>query len=62
MIMSHYSVAEAQNHLSDLIDRSLAREPVIITRHCHPVVELKALQRLGRRITAENMYWLAARA
>jgi prevent-host-death family protein len=59
-IMSHYSVAEAKNHLSDLINRSLAGEPVIITRHGHPVVELKAVQRAGRRVTAEDMDWLAA--
>jgi prevent-host-death family protein len=60
MIMSHYSVADAKNHLSDLINRSLAGEPVIITRHGHPVAELKAVQRAGRPITAEDMDWSAA--
>jgi prevent-host-death family protein len=54
--MGHYSVAEAKNHRSDLINRSLAGESVVITRHGHPVVELKA----GRRVTVEDMDWLAA--
>jgi hypothetical protein len=31
------------------------------TRHGHPVVELKAVQRPWRRVTAEDMDWLAAR-
>jgi antitoxin (DNA-binding transcriptional repressor) of toxin-antitoxin stability system len=61
MIMSHYSVVEAKNHLSDLINRSLGEEPVIVPRHGHPVVEAKAVQRAGRRITSEDMDWLAAR-
>ena len=56
----NYSVAEAKNHLSDLINRSLAGEPVVITRHGHPVVELRAVQRPGRRTTAEDTDWLAA--
>ena len=39
--MSHYGVAEAKNQLTNLIDRAMAGEEVIITRHGKPVVELK---------------------
>ena len=39
--MSRHSVAEAKNHLSELIDRALKGEGVVITRHGQPVVELK---------------------
>jgi prevent-host-death family protein len=59
--MSQHSVAEAKNHLSDLIDRSLAGEAVVITRHGHPVVELKAVRPRAKPITPEDMDWLAAR-
>jgi prevent-host-death family protein len=44
MAMSTHSVAEAKNQLSRLIDRALKGEPVVITRHGHPVVELKAVK------------------
>ncbi|MGH3226533.1 MAG: type II toxin-antitoxin system Phd/YefM family antitoxin, partial [Streptosporangiaceae bacterium] len=39
--MSRYGVAAAKSGLSKLIDRALAGEPVVITRHGHPVVELR---------------------
>lgn len=58
--MTQHSVAEAKNRLSDLINRSLAGESVIITRHGHPVVELKAVQPVTRRVTREQLDWLAA--
>ena len=58
--MSQHSVAEAKNRLSDLINRSLAGESVVITRHGHPVVELKAVQPMPRRVTREDLDWLAA--
>lgn len=58
--MSQHSVAEAKNRLSDLINRSLAGESVVITRHGHPVVELKAVQPAGRRVTREELDGLAA--
>jgi prevent-host-death family protein len=44
MAMSTHSVAEAKNQLSRLIDRALAGEPVVITRHGHPVVEIRAVK------------------
>ena len=58
--MSQHSVADAKNRLSDLINRSLEGESVVITRHGHPVVELKAVQPVGRRVTREELDWLAA--
>ncbi len=42
--MSTHSVAEAKNRLPELIDRALKGEGVVITRHGHPVVELKPVR------------------
>jgi antitoxin (DNA-binding transcriptional repressor) of toxin-antitoxin stability system len=39
--MASYSVAVAKNTLPKLIDRALAGEEVIITRHGKPMVELR---------------------
>jgi hypothetical protein len=41
--MSKHSIVEAKNQLSELIDRAMGGEEVVITRHGHPVVELKAV-------------------
>jgi prevent-host-death family protein len=43
--MSTYSVAEAKAKLSALIDEAIGGEPVTITRHGHPVVEVRAAAR-----------------
>jgi prevent-host-death family protein len=56
--MSTHSVAEAKNHLSELIDRAMSGEAVVITRHGRPVAELKAVARQGRPMTAEDVEWL----
>jgi len=58
--MTQHSVAEAKNQLSDLIDRALAGEDVVITRHGHPVVELKAIRPPVRPLTQDDLAWLAA--
>jgi antitoxin (DNA-binding transcriptional repressor) of toxin-antitoxin stability system len=58
--MSTHSVAEAKNHLPELIDRALKGESVVITRHGHPVVELKAVPPPPRRITQADIDWLDA--
>src|SRR4051812_21984352 len=42
--MSSHSVVEAKNKLSELIDRVLDGEGVVITRHGKPVVELKPVE------------------
>ncbi|HET8996839.1 MAG TPA: type II toxin-antitoxin system prevent-host-death family antitoxin [Acetobacteraceae bacterium] len=59
--MSTHSVAEAKNHLPKLIDRALAGEAVLITRHGQPVVELKAIPVQPRRVSPEDLEWLARR-
>ena len=58
--MAKHSVADAKNHLSDLIDRALKGEEVVITRHGHPVAELKAISATVRAVTPEDLAWLDA--
>ncbi|MFY9641180.1 MAG: type II toxin-antitoxin system Phd/YefM family antitoxin [Rhodomicrobium sp.] len=58
--MSTHSVAEAKNKLPELIDRALKGEGIVITRHGHPVVELKPVSPPERRITDEDIAWLDA--
>ncbi len=59
--MSEHTLAEAETSLSDLIDRALAGEGVVITRAGQPVVELKPVQpRTVGPVTAADMDWLAA--
>ena len=59
--MSSHSISEAGPRLSDLIDRALAGEGVVITRDGRPVVELKPVRRTVRPISAADLDWLAAR-
>jgi prevent-host-death family protein len=56
--MSNHSVADAKSQLSDLIDRALAGEAVVITRHGHPVVELKPVTPVAKPITLEDIEWI----
>lgn len=58
MAMSTHSVAEAKNQLSRLIDCALRGEPVIITRHGHPVVEITPVRQSPRRDAREALAWL----
>lgn len=58
--MSTHSVAEAKTHLPELIDRALKGEAVVITRHGHPVVELRPVSPPPRRITQADIDWLDA--
>ena len=59
--MGKHSVVEAKNQLSELIDRALNGEGVIITRHGRPVVELKPIAPRIEPITSEAVDWLAQR-
>ena len=59
--MSNHSVAEAKNSLPALIDRALAGESVVITRHGHPVAELRPVTQQPRQVTKADVQWLAAR-
>lgn len=59
--MGKHSVAEAKNSLSELIDRALAGEGVVITRHGRPVVALKPIAKTAKPITTEAIDWLKPR-
>jgi len=59
--MSQHSVVEAKNNLSELIERALKGESVVITRHGKAVVELKAVQPVGRQVTQADLEWLRDR-
>ena len=56
--MTTRSVAEAKNQLSQLIDCALRGEPVVITRHGRPLVELRAIPQPPHRVTEEEIAWL----
>jgi prevent-host-death family protein len=63
--MTTHSIADAKDQLLQLIDRALQGEPIVITRHGEPVVELKpvrpAPQPVPRAITAADIEWLRAK-
>jgi antitoxin (DNA-binding transcriptional repressor) of toxin-antitoxin stability system len=59
--MTQYSIADAKNNLSELIDRALKGEGVVITRHGRPVIEFKPIQLLAQPVTKNDLDWLAAR-
>lgn len=56
--MAEHSVVEAKNKLSELIDRALKGEGVVITRHGRPVVELRPVSAHPKPITDEAIEWL----
>jgi prevent-host-death family protein len=56
--MSSHSVAEAKNRLSELIDRALRGEDVIVTRHGTPVVEIRAVKPAPRPVSKADIEWL----
>ena len=58
--MAIYSVAEAKNNLSELIDRTLQGEGVLITRHGKPVVEFKPVPAQVGPISDTDLNWLAS--
>jgi prevent-host-death family protein len=58
--MTTYSVADAKDNLSELIDRALKGEGVVITRHGAPVVELKPVSGPAQAVTQADIDWLAA--
>jgi prevent-host-death family protein len=59
--MATHSVVEAKNQLSELIDRALNGEGIVITRHGRPVVELRPIQPAAEPITSEALDWLKER-
>jgi prevent-host-death family protein len=60
--MSRYSVADAKAGLPRLIDKAMAGEEVIITRHGKPVAELRPATAKPAPIDKAAFYeWLASR-
>lgn len=59
--MTNYSVADAKNNLSKLIDRALEGEGVTITRHGRPVVQLRPVSPAPRKLTAADVDWVRSR-
>jgi len=59
--MSTYSVADAKASLPSLIDRAMAGEEVIITRHGRPVAEIRASRGEPARSSQASYEWLMAR-
>jgi prevent-host-death family protein len=55
--MAEYSVAEAKNSLPALIEKAEAGEHVVITRHGHPVVELRPVAAVKPR-SVSSYAWL----
>lgn len=61
--MARYSVADAKNGLPRLIDRALAGDQVVITRHGKPVAELTPVREDAMPTDlAGSLAWLKARA
>jgi prevent-host-death family protein len=60
--MSAHSIAEAEAQLSELIDRVLQGQDVVITRNGRPVVSLRPIAATAtpRMTTAESLAWLRA--
>jgi prevent-host-death family protein len=56
--MGKHTVVEAKNQLSELIDRAMNGEPVVITRHGRPVVELRPVKPAAKPLTSEAIDWL----
>ncbi len=59
--MRSYSVAEAKNGLPSLIDKARDGEAVVITRHGHPVAELRSLSGRSPQASGKTYDWLAGR-
>ena len=59
--MTTYSVAQAKDNLSDLIDRAVRGEAVVVTRYGTPVVELKPVNHVAEPMTEAALNWLAER-
>ena len=61
MAMSDHSIAEAKDHLSQLIDRALKGEKIVITRRGEPVIEFNPVRPAPGPVTEADVEWLRAR-
>lgn len=59
--MATYSVADAKAGLPRLIDKALAGEEVIISRHGKPMVEMRPAGRAAAAVAPAFYEWLASR-
>jgi prevent-host-death family protein len=59
--MSTYSIAQAKDQLSRLVDEALAGKQVTITRHGKPVAELRPAGHSPRPTTKADIIWLRKR-
>lgn len=59
--MPSYSVATTKDNLSSLIDKALAGEEVIVTRHGKPTISFQIVEQAKPRSRAEWMDWLRVR-
>ncbi|MDR7038049.1 prevent-host-death family protein [Methylobacterium sp. BE186] len=59
--MSEHTISDAERGLSDLIDRALAGEGVVITRAGRPAAELKPIRGGGHPVTEADLAWLRER-
>ena len=59
--MSVHSIAEAKTQLSRLIDRAMGGETITITRHGHPVAEIKPVAKAAAPMTKADLDWLRSR-
>jgi prevent-host-death family protein len=57
--MATYSLAQAKDRLSKLVDEALAGEPVTITRHGKPVVHLTPARPVKKVMTKADWDLLA---
>jgi prevent-host-death family protein len=58
--MANYSVATTKDKLSSLIDKALAGEEVVITRHGKPTVSLHVVQPVAKPVK-KGLAWLKER-
>ena len=56
--MAIYSVAEARDKLSSLIEQAERGETVTITKHGRPVAELRGVNVAGRAMSPADIAWL----
>ncbi|MES2343271.1 MAG: type II toxin-antitoxin system prevent-host-death family antitoxin [Pseudomonadota bacterium] len=59
--MTAYSISDARKSLSRLIDRALAGETVIISRHGRTVAELRPIAMSDPKASRASYAWLKAR-
>ena len=57
--MATYTLVQAKNQLSRLVDEALSGQPVTITRHGKPVVHLTPAQPVPKVMTKADWDWLA---